>query len=236
MKNQPSSICCVALVSTGIKDAVRWKDRTRYRGSICVMGLRQSWYTSTSEQNSAVIQFVIKLDIKFAKIHVCIQIFYFILDVQMLSKYLKRWINHDLWWWQTYWNLNGLHMEITDGWGGIGSGCQQVCCSSRHQPRPHPHRSGDTSDVLADAVQAQQAQSIQEVHVEDAQECQFRRPDGETGQCSAWEEFHGVPEGVCIDGGIGGPNKTQNTRQKTVKKFGPFPVLFLYFAVVTQKT
>lgn len=100
----------------------------------------------------------------------------------------------------TYWNFNGLHVEVTDGWEGFGSGCQKVRCSSRHKPGPHPHGSGDAPDVLADAVQVQQAQSIQEVHAEDAaaaaavaQECQFCRPDAETGQCLAWEELHGVP-------------------------------------------
>lgn len=90
MIKQRSSICCVAPVSTDIKDAVTNMKRVRVtEASLRVTGPCQSSYTSTSEQNSAVIQFVIKIDIKFAKIHISIH-FFSILDMQILSKYLKR--------------------------------------------------------------------------------------------------------------------------------------------------
>lgn len=145
-------------------------------------------------------------DITFAKIHISIRFFLFISGLPNIVKILEKVNKPSLvdWRWQTYWNRNGLHVEVTDGWEGIGSGCQKVSCSSRHKPRPHPHGSGNAPDVLANAVQAQQAQSIQEVHNKDdaaadaAQECQFCRPDTEKGQCSAWEKLHGCSKKECV--------------------------------------
>lgn len=64
---------------------------------------------------------------------------------------------------QTYWNLNRLHAEVIDGWEGTGS-CQKVGGCGSHCPCTHQQGSGEVLDVLADTVQTQQPQSVQEVH------------------------------------------------------------------------